>query len=156
VAGRAKECAITRYSGVFLLTPTLDVILQLRDSNTTIENPGAISSFGGSANESEDELACALRELWEETALVAPPTALELLGTVHKSRAQGSVDCTFYFIRNVRSDELRISEGQMIVMSFDSALGDDRLTPTCRRMLESLQYACGVNDVLRGGGRGSS
>src|ERR1700750_3098800 len=71
-------------ASVMMLTRDGRLILQLRDDIPNIDNPGMITSFGGSAEIGETPIACALRELAEQTGLGADPTALCLLGAISK------------------------------------------------------------------------
>lgn len=127
--------ATAAYSGTVLLTPQGLVILQLRDDKPEIRNPGGISLFGGGAEGAESPVACALRELSEETGLKLVAADLTFLGDLPKIEPGLVTLCSLYLARDVRAETLAIGEGRAIVLGFAEALGDARLTRSCRHAL---------------------
>jgi len=122
-------------AGVFLLTKDRRLVLQLRDDRPDIDNPGMITSFGGGAEPGETPVACALREIAEETGIRARPEDLHFLSAVSKMDFRGDpTAAVFFLLRNVDLDALIITEGTAIVLSFAEAAADPRLTENCRRI----------------------
>lgn len=121
-------------AGVFLLTDDRRLVLQLRDNLPDIHYPGMIATFGGGAEPGETPVQCALRELEEETGLVARAEDLQLLGAVSRVDFRGHPTASvFFLLRGVDPERLVITEGAAIVLSFEEVLADPRLTENCRR-----------------------
>jgi 8-oxo-dGTP pyrophosphatase MutT (NUDIX family) len=122
-------------AGVIMVTRDGRLILQLRDNIPGIDNPGMITSFGGSAERGETPVACALRELAEETGLKAHAAALHPLGSASRRDFRGNnTACVFYELRDVDPAALTITEGTAIVLSAEDIASDARVTPLCREM----------------------
>ena len=121
-------------AAVFLLTPDRRLILQLRDNKPDIHYPGMITAFGGGAEAGETPAECALRELEEETGLRARAEDLTRLGAVSNVDFRGHpTAAVFFLLRGVDRAELVITEGAAVVLSFEEAAADPRLTENCRR-----------------------
>jgi 8-oxo-dGTP diphosphatase len=126
-------------AGVFLLTDDHRLVLQLRDNKPDIHYPGMITSFGGAAEPGETPVACALRELQEETGLVATPEALQFLDAVSKVDFRGHPTASvFFLLRGVDPAALVITEGRAAVLTFEEAAVDPRLTDNCRRLCRDI------------------
>ncbi len=126
-------------ASIFLLTKDRRLVLQLRDDKPDIENPGRITSFGGSAEPGETPVECALRELAEETGIRAKPADLLRLGTSSKPNLRGHPTAlVFFLLREVDPAALVITEGTAIELSFAEAAADSRLTETCRRFCAEI------------------
>jgi 8-oxo-dGTP pyrophosphatase MutT (NUDIX family) len=122
-------------ASVILVTQDGRLILQLRDNIPNIDNPGMITSFGGSGEPGETPIACALRELAEETGLRVDAGALRLLGATSKRDFRGNnTACVFYALQNVDPAALTITEGSAIVLSRAEVAVDARVTPLSREM----------------------
>jgi 8-oxo-dGTP pyrophosphatase MutT (NUDIX family) len=122
-------------AGVFLLTGDGRLVLQLRDDIPAIDNPGMITTFGGAAEPGETAIACALREIAEETGLRPDPAELRYLGAVSKrDRNDNMTACVFFVLSGVDPEALAVTEGTAIVLSLVEAEADARLTPACRAM----------------------
>jgi 8-oxo-dGTP diphosphatase len=121
-------------AAVFLLTPDRRLILQLRDNKPDIHYPGMITAFGGGAEPGETPEDCALRELAEETGLEARAEDITRLGAVSNVDFRGHpTAAVFFLLRGVDPAGLVITEGAAIVLSFEQAATDQRLTENCRR-----------------------
>jgi 8-oxo-dGTP pyrophosphatase MutT (NUDIX family) len=130
-------------AGVFLLTTDRRLVLQLRDDKPEIEFPGMISPFAGGAERGETPVACALRELAEETGLKAQPADLRLLGTTSRLNAQGQpLASAFFLLTEVDPDRLVVTEGRPFMLGLPDIAREPRLTPFCRRFAEMI--AAGV------------
>jgi 8-oxo-dGTP pyrophosphatase MutT (NUDIX family) len=131
-------------AGVFLLTDDSRLVLQLRDDIPGIHYPGMIATFGGAAEPGETAIACALRELAEETGLTPRAEDLELLGATSRVDYLGHPTASvFFLLRGIDPGALTITEGAAIVLGFAEAGTDPRLTENCRRF--SAQIAAGQN-----------
>src|SRR5262245_60994662 len=116
-------------AGVILLTPDRRLILQLRDDRPDIDNPGKITTFGGSAEPGETAVQCSLRELREETGIQAHAADLHRLGAVSAVDFRGHPTASIFFLlRAVDPDKLAITEGAAVILSFAEAATDGRLT----------------------------
>lgn len=122
-------------AGVVLLAVDGRAILQLRDDIPTIDNPGRITPFAGLAEPGETPVACALRELEEETGLRVPPEALQLLGELSGRDRRGiSTANVFYLLIGVDPATLNVTEGRPIMMALDEVATDPRPTPFCKAL----------------------
>jgi 8-oxo-dGTP pyrophosphatase MutT (NUDIX family) len=122
-------------AGVFMRTPDRRLILQLRDDIPGIDNPGMITSFGGGAEPGETPIACALRELEEETGLRRRPADLRFLASLSKTDFRGNVTaCVFYTLEAVDPDSLVVTEGQPILLTLHEVAADPRTTMFCRQL----------------------
>jgi 8-oxo-dGTP diphosphatase len=126
-------------AGVFMLTPDRRFILQLRDDKPDIHHPGKITAFGGGAEPGETPQDCALRELAEETGIQARAEDLLRLGAVSRVDFRGHPTASvFFLLRNVDPAALVVTEGAAIVLSFQEAAVDSRLTESCRRFCAEI------------------
>ena len=126
-------------AGVFLLTPDRRLILQLRDDKPDIHYPNMITAFGGGAEPGESPEECALRELAEETGIHARSGDLRRLGAVSKVDFRGHPTASvFFLLRDVDPAGLNITEGAAVVLSFEEAAVDSRLTENCRRFCTEI------------------
>lgn len=132
---------IRRFAGAFIFDPCGQVILQLRDQKAGIDNPGTISVFGGSLEEGESYLAGLRRELKEELNIDINEGDVELLAPTEKVENNIKTECQFYLLRGVDPSSCCVTEGRAVIMAVHDALGDDRLTPTCRNMLMTMTTA---------------
>ena len=121
------------YSGVFLITPLGEFMMQERDPRPHIRNPGKVGVFGGGAEMGETPIECAMREIYEEIGLRLPQNQLDPLGTLDKTENDGSVTaCHFYLATGVDPTGLTVSEGRMVLLDRDQLENDDRVSHTCR------------------------
>ena len=129
-------------AGVFLLTDDCRLVLQLRDNKPDIHYPGMIATFGGGAEPGETPVACALRELEEETGIAARAEDLHLLGAVSRVDFRGDPTASvFFLLRGVDPDRLVITEGAAIVIPLDAIAAESRLTENCRRFSAMIARA---------------
>jgi len=147
-----------RFAGAFLINERGDVLLQLRDSDPSIDNPGKISVFGGSLEANENYRDGLIRELKEELNALFCDSELKFLSKIRKTESGITTDCEFYYIKLV--DDLKsytVSEGTGLILELSRAHLDDRLTPTCLAMVKELQsktnygyaLATGEGDIER-------
>ena len=126
-------------AGVYLLTTDGRLVLQLRDNRPDIHHPNRITPFGGGAEPGESPVACALRELEEETGIRARPADLHPVGAVSVVDFRGHPTASvFFLLRGIDPDALVITEGTAVVLSFAEAAADPRLTDNCRRLCAEI------------------
>lgn len=101
-----------RFAGTLLVDVGGDFLLQRRDDKPSIVYPGALSIFGGAWEGEEGHLACALRELAEETGLSLGPGGLGYLAQVELVQAMSSHAQIGIFVReDICGGELQVTEG---------------------------------------------
>jgi len=137
---RPADCRFrVRYSGVFLEMTDGTLILQRRDAIGGIANPGQLSVFGGQADGGESAMETALRELREETGLRIKAEDLSLVAAipyVADSGPHSLMLCSYFLLRNVRPDALRVVEGRAEQVTLEQALSGEDLSDLPRRILE--------------------
>jgi 8-oxo-dGTP pyrophosphatase MutT (NUDIX family) len=123
-----------------LVTNEGKIILQQRDSDPGIVNPGLISIFGGTIK-TKDSLEQGLRrELLEELELNIDNLSTTKLGTFLKTKELDGLDWVInvYVIKNVKPENLKIHEGKGYVCDFpEELLKLDKLTRITRLVLQS-------------------
>lgn len=118
-------------SHALLITKDNKVILQQRDNNPEIVNPGMISMFGGSLHTGESKIEGLLRELSEELNQDFKSYDIQFLATFYKTKPVDGVDYTVhvYTINNVDVDKLQLNEGKgLVVDSAPNLLASKKLT----------------------------
>ncbi|QWK80607.1 CmcI family methyltransferase [Ochrobactrum sp. BTU1] len=144
-----------QFAGAFLLNDQGEVLLQLRDQDPSIDNPGKVSVFGGSVEVGETYREGLLRELKEELDLTIDVHQLRFLGTISKTENDVTTDCEFYFAEVGRFSSYTVQEGLGLVLPLSNSHLDPRLTPTCLAMVRELQFkqdyalATGKSDTQR-------
>lgn len=124
---------MSSYSGVFLITPSGDFIMQERDPHPHIRNPGRVGVFGGGAEGGETPVECAMREIHEEIGLKIPQDQLDPLGILDKRENDGSITaCHFYVATDVDPTALSVSEGRLVLLDRIQLESNDRISHTCR------------------------
>lgn len=100
------------FAGVILLTPDRELILQLRDDNPAIVDPGKLSIFAGRLKDGETPEQGARRELKEETGLT--PQDLRFFRAYQKDPARhgGAGVSHIYVVENVDPTTVDVHEGQ--------------------------------------------
>lgn len=103
-------------AGAILVSTSGSLLLQRRDNNPAIFSPNMISIFGGSAEDGEDNLLyVAMREIEEETGLSLPQnTYLPLVEFKNKYPDGRVINASFYVLKNIEKDKLKITEGCLI------------------------------------------
>lgn len=128
--------------GAHALLTTKDgkIILQRRDNNPEIVNPGLISIFGGTIK-AKDNLEQGLRrELLEELELNTDDLPVAKLGTFLKTKELDGLDWVInvYVVKNVQPENLKIHEGRGFVCDYPQELLKlDKLTRITRLVLQS-------------------
>lgn len=97
------------------------IILQQRDNNPDIVNPGQISAFGGSIEEGEDPIDAISREISEETNLNVSKDRYIFFKKYQKTElAHGEEKEVYSFIvKGVDDKNLEIYEGKSFVILKD-------------------------------------
>ena len=109
-------------TAALLLSAEGQFILQQRDSDPNITDPGKISLFGGHREGDESFLDCVVREVREEIGLYLPPERFELLGRYHGPdyftpgyTLHGEV----FLARDVPIDRLVVTEGALKIVTME-------------------------------------
>lgn len=123
-----------------LITNDRKIILQQRDNNPGIVNPGLISIFGGTIK-AKDNLEQGLRrELLEELELNIDNLPITKLGIFLKTKELDGLDwiLNVYVVKNVEPENLKIHEGKGFVCDYPlELLKLDKLTRITRLVLQS-------------------
>jgi len=123
-----------------LITKEGKIILQQRDNNPGIVNPGLISIFGGTIK-AKDNLEQGLRrELLEELELNIDDLLVTKLGTFLKTKELDGLDWVInvFVVKNVELENLKIHEGKGFVCDYpEELLKSDKLTRITRPVLQS-------------------
>lgn len=123
-----------------LITPEGKIILQQRDANPGIVNPGLISIFGGTIK-AKDNLEQGLRrELMEELELNIDKLSVTKLGTFLKTKELDGLDWVInvFIVKNVELENLKLHEGKGFVCDYpEELLKLDKLTRITRLVLQS-------------------
>ncbi len=127
------------YSGVVLVNQAGNVMLQRRDENPTIVNPGFITLFGGLRDDGESSEECAVRETFEELGIHLEIDQLRRLGYADKIEADGSLTRCAIFLANGIDDSIaEIAEGKRVELgTFSEFLGHPDLSNICRLAVAS-------------------
>lgn len=101
-------------ANALLLTNEGKLILQQRDTNPQIMNPGRIAMFGGTIDSSEDIMVGLKRELQEELNINIDNYKVEKLNTYHKTIEKDDINYTVhvYIIFGVKESDLIVNEGK--------------------------------------------
>lgn len=104
--------AVNRYAGVIILSPRKNYILQLRDDNPKIVDPGKLSIFAGRLQQDEAPEDGAKRELFEETTLDLDD--LEFFTAYQKDPARhGAPGVSYIYVaKDIDPTMLNVQEGQ--------------------------------------------
>jgi len=130
------------YSGILLRMSNGNLILQRRDINVNIENPGKLSVFGGRREGNENELQCVIRELEEETSIRALPDQLKMVfSCAFPSLNESWTLCHYYLLENVDVNAIYLQEGQNIeIWKPVNALKQSDLTIIPRILIQKLVH----------------
>jgi 8-oxo-dGTP pyrophosphatase MutT (NUDIX family) len=101
-----------------LISKSNKILLQERDDNPNIYNPGMIGMFGGTINKSETIESGLIRELKEEIGINIKDFRKSKLGVFYKTKEQDGIDykVNVFIIKNVPIKSLKITEGKLIVL----------------------------------------
>ena len=103
---------IRKWVGALLIAESGEVILQKRDINKNIVNPGKITLFGGSVEEGEGIEGALKREIKEELNINIG--SFKYFGMYQKNiNSHGEdCDCYVYLVPDIDIKEIRVSEGR--------------------------------------------
>lgn len=126
------------------------IILQQRDSNPKIDNPGMITMFGGTINKSETEIQGLKRELREELEFVPNDHDIKKLNTYFKTKEKDGIEYSInvFIIKNVDIKNLKMNEGAGLVHDFPKTIiTNPKLTRICKLAIQDFMTLKG--DPLR-------
>jgi 8-oxo-dGTP pyrophosphatase MutT (NUDIX family) len=106
------------YVGVLFITPSKQVVLQLRDKKPWIHDSGKISTFGGGVEAGEKLIETAIRETEEELSVRLLPEDFTYFHPLLLTREMHGKDqlCFFYTSRSLDLEKVRVNEGQGYVL----------------------------------------
>lgn len=117
------------------------LVLQQRDNDPRITNPGMTTPFGGTKEPGEDIREAAVRELEEETGIVQEAGDLEYFCTRTKTMAKHGEDSTVYYFlaKWTGKQAIRINEGTGYAVIHDRGdLGHLYTSPLARVVLNDF------------------
>jgi UDP-N-acetylmuramate--alanine ligase len=129
---------IKKVANVLVSDQQGNLILQQRDMNPGINNPGMITGFGGAVEDNETVVKAAARELREETNLVFTDDELTFLTTVFQEKVNdGQPRWVYYFsLKNRDISNLEVFEGAgYAVITPADNLATINLSPTVREAI---------------------
>lgn len=116
------------------------LLLQQRDNNPEIINPGLISMFGGTLKKNDDVQHGLIRELKEELELNIEIKDLRKLGVFYKTKELDGIDYTIhvFIIEDIDPSKLKLHEGKSIYnATLEECLKNQKLTRITRLALEA-------------------
>lgn len=107
-----KDGYIKKWAGALLIEKSGKVILQKRDNNPAILNPGKITLFGGGVEKLETIEDCLKREIKEEVNVDV--TNFDYFGLYEKRQVAHGDDCNcyVYLIYDIDINKIKVNEGQ--------------------------------------------
>jgi UDP-N-acetylmuramate--alanine ligase len=135
-----RQLAIKRTGNVLVIDSDKNFIFQVRDNNPNITNPGMITGFGGSMEESESTREGAYRELKEETNLSFEKDQLTYLKTIFQPTVRDGTSrwVTYYTLENISSEGIEVYEGQGYKkISVNADMDGFNLSPMIRQAIEA-------------------
>jgi 8-oxo-dGTP pyrophosphatase MutT (NUDIX family) len=130
------------YSGVLLISEDQKLILQRRDSDFRIVNPGRLSAFGGTAFLGESAVNCAIREINEELDYKIAGDALSFLLLKRELVCGLPVECTIFVYKDVSVHDLYLKEGQAIeIVDINSDFRKLGATNLCLSVIQAYEAA---------------
>lgn len=115
------------------------LILQKRDENEGIVNPGKIALFGGSLRKGETVLEGLKRELFEELELDISNAEICKVGTINKTKIVDGQDyeANIFIVKPVNENSLVVHEGAGYVCDYPcNLLKNEMLTRLTRMVIE--------------------
>lgn len=109
----------SKYSvNAILISLEGNIILQKRDNNPRIVNPGMLCLFGGTVNVGESKTDALKRELMEELELEIESKSIRFFKTYKKTIRTDGVNkiCFIYVLNNIDTKKLVLHEGETIVV----------------------------------------
>lgn len=109
-----KQLTVSHIANVLVFDREKNIILQKRDDNPAISNPGELTGFGGKVESNDASLKdAAARELREETNLQFNRDDLTFFKIMEKTEDDGSPSfVAYYSLSSVDITDLQIYEGQ--------------------------------------------
>jgi UDP-N-acetylmuramate--alanine ligase len=136
------QLAVKQVANVLVIDQAGRFILQKRDDNPLINNPGMITGFGGAVEAGETLREAAYRELHEETNLVFTTDQLVYHTTIFQPLVNDGTSrwVTYYTFHAADISHLEVYEGQGYVpVSPTDDFDDYNLSPTVRQAMQSYR-----------------
>jgi len=120
MSGDIDRAILNRYEGVLLIDQTGRFLTQERDAILGIGYPGRVTLFGGTAENGENSVECAVCELREKTGVQAKANELELLAQFTIIDEDGSrQDGALFMIGRVVRELMTVTEGRLLEVRLD-------------------------------------
>jgi 8-oxo-dGTP diphosphatase len=100
-------------------------LLQRRDDNRDIIQPGKVSVFGGHREGEETYLQCAVREVLEEISYHVTADRFTHLTSYHGNDLEvegGRLHAEFYVAEDIPVDKLLVTEGTLLIANMDETM----------------------------------
>jgi 8-oxo-dGTP diphosphatase len=124
------------FSCAILTDPCGRYLFQKRDDIPSVVHAGKTGFFGGQRESGETPLQCIVREVYEEIGYLLPPERFEYFLSHDVSGNLGE----FFIARNVPSDNLVVTEGQLRMIEEDEIEGIwDDFTSTAQFVLKAFR-----------------
>jgi 8-oxo-dGTP diphosphatase len=98
------------------------MLLQRRDDKPDILQPGKVGLFGGHREGDESFIDCVVREVAEEISCRVPTERFQHLLSFNgpdPDKSDGRVKGEFFVVYDIPTDELTITEGELLVVGLD-------------------------------------
>jgi len=127
-----------------ILTTDNTFLLQLRENIPTIDEPGKIGLFGGSAKEGETFDECIKRELIEELELDITKYSHNHFRTIKFQSVYKDAPCkkniALYVVKGVTLEKIQLHEGKEIIsLAFSNDFSNPAISSTARQVLEKYR-----------------
>lgn len=133
---------IREIAAAILIDSNGRVLLQRRDDEPNILEPGKVGMFGGHREGDESFIECVVREIAEEISYCVPANRFHHLLSLDgpdPEKSEGRVKGEFFVAYDIPIDELTITEGKLLVVGLnDIAKLQNELTPVTIIALDAL------------------
>lgn len=126
-------------SKVLLFDQNRDFILQKRDQNAGIEQPGKLSLFGGGVESDETNCEAAKRELEEEIGVEVNDSDLAYITSEVVANGTETIYVHYFLLKTTLNVlELVINEGKSTTMRLEELKESQNLTPLLRNAAQKV------------------
>ena len=102
-----------RASHIIVVDKDKRILLQQRDNRPDVTGAGGWAIWGGATNDNETPEDCAIRELTEETGIIAPKKELRFLSRFERALENyGEVESSVYLLKFGPDMKFKLGEGE--------------------------------------------